>query len=825
MSAVEPANIGHVRLIDIDEEMRGSYLDYAMSVIVSRALPDVRDGLKPVHRRILYAMYDMGLRPDRPYKKSARIVGEVLGKYHPHGDSAVYDAMVRMAQDFAMRYPLVDGQGNFGSVDGDAPAAMRYTEARLAPIALEMLADIEKETVDFTDNFDGSLREPVVLPARIPNLLVNGASGIAVGMATNIPPHNMNEVCDALIYMLDHWDRLDDVTVEELMAFVKGPDFPTAARILGQEGIKHAYATGRGTITVRARAEIEEVSGNRQRIVVTELPYQVNKASLIEKIAELVRNGRLDQIADLRDESDRHGMRIVIELKRGAFANKVRNQLFKYTQLQVTYGVNMLALVDGVPRVLPLKQVLLHYLHHRIEVITRRSRFELEKAEAREHVLVGLLKAIDHLDAVIETIRQSPSADEALTALMERFGFTEVQARAILDLQLRRLAALERQKLLNEHKEVQERIAYLKDLLAHPAKVRQLIREDLEEIKEKYGDGRRTEILPDADGSFDEEDLIPNIPVLISITSRGYIKRTPARAFRTQRRGGRGVLGMSTGDEDEVLHVFAAHTHDDVLFFTNLGKVYQVRAYDIPDAGRTAKGAPLVNVINIAPNEMVTAAIPIRDWEAADYLVMLTRKGRIKRVDISEFRSVRSSGLIAITLDEGDELGWVKLTHGTDELLIVTRHGQAIRFPETDVRPMGRTAAGVWAIKLEEGDEVAGMDVVKPEGDLLIVTARGFGKRVAVREFPVQSRYGKGVRAIAKAIARTGPIVAARVVNDSGEVTLITASGTLIRTRVKGIPRMGRGARGVRVMDLRDGDVIASVAVLNANRNALPAGK
>lgn len=815
MEPLEADNIGRVRSIDIDDEMRGSYLDYAMSVIVSRALPDVRDGLKPVHRRILYAMYDMGLRPNRAHKKSARIVGEVLGKYHPHGDSAVYDAMVRMAQDFSMRYPLVDGQGNFGSVDGDSPAAMRYTEARLSAIAMEMLADIEKETVDFVDNFDGSLQEPEVLPARIPNLLLSGTSGIAVGMATNIPPHNLTEVCHALIFMLDNWDRLDTVTVQDLMEFVKGPDFPTAARILGRDGINQAYATGKGSITVRARAEIEEYAGGRQRIVVTELPFQVNKASLIEKIAQMVRDGRLDKIADLRDESDRHGLRIVIELRRGAFANKVRNQLYKYTQLQTTFGVNMLALVDGMPRRLPLKQALYYYLEHRIEVIVRRSEHDLAKAQARAHVLEGLLRALDDLDAVIKTIRQSPSADEALAALTTQFAFTEVQARAILDMQLRRLAALERQKLLDEYEEVHADIEYLTDLLAHPAKIRDVIRDDIEDIIEKYGDDRRTEIMPNVDGSFDEEDLIANIPVLISLTDQNYIKRVPTETFRTQRRGGRGVKGMKTHEEDQIMHLFAAQTHDDVLFFTDKGKVYQQPAYQIPDAGRTAQGMPLVNVINIAPDETVTAAIPIRDWSAADYLVMLTHKGRIKRVDLSEFESVRPSGLIAVNLDSDDELCWVKLTHGKDELILVTRRGQAIRFPETDVRTMGRMAAGVYAIKLEEDDEVAAMDVVASDADLLIVTAAGFGKRVALDEFSSQRRYGKGVRAIARAYKRTGPIIGARVVHPDNEITLMSSEGVVIRTPVEQISRMGRTARGVNVMRLDTGDSVASLALLD----------
>ncbi|MCZ7570615.1 MAG: DNA gyrase subunit A [Ardenticatenaceae bacterium] len=814
MDSPDLTNFGSVQQIDIDEEMRGSYLDYAMSVIVSRALPDVRDGLKPVHRRILYAMYDMGLRPERPYKKSARIVGEVLGKYHPHGDSAVYDAMVRMAQDFSMRYLLVDGQGNFGSVDGDAAAAMRYTEARLAPAALEMLADIEKNTVEFSDNFDGSLTEPLVLPARLPNLLVNGASGIAVGMATNVPPHNLSEVCDATNHVLDNWERLDEITVEDLLEFIQGPDFPTAARILGDEGIKQAYATGRGRVVLRAKAEIEEMRGGRFMILVTELPYQVNKANLIEKIAELVRDGRLDGIADLRDESDRKGMRIVIELKRGAHPANVRNKLFKYTALQSTFGVNMLALHDGVPRVLPLKQILRSYVEHRIEVITRRSQFELERARARAHILEGLLKALDQIDAIIETIRESPSAEAALLRLMEVFHFSEAQARAILDMRLARLAALERQNLLDEHASVRATIAYLEELLGDQTKIRDVIKSDLAELKEKYGDPRRTQIIAGADGSFNEEDLIPDVPVLISITSRNYIKRVPAETYRAQRRGGKGLNGMTTREDDTVVHLFAAHTHDDLLFFTDKGKVYQQRAFEVPDASRTAKGTNLINVINVAADEIVTAAIAVRDWEKADYLVMLTRQGRIKRVDLSEFNGVRPSGLIAINLDEGDELCWVKLTHGDNEIIIVTEQGQSIRFHEDDVRPMGRAAAGVMAIKLDENDRVAAVDVVNPKADLLIITAQGYGKRTPLEEYRVQSRYGSGIRTISQITPETGKIVDARVVEPDDEITLISAEGMVIRTSVRPIRQMGRATRGVKVMNVGPGDRVVSIARL-----------
>jgi DNA gyrase subunit A len=796
--------------------MRGAYLDYAMSVIVARALPDVRDGLKPVHRRILYAMHDMGLRPDRPYKKSARIVGEVLGKYHPHGDSAVYDAMVRMAQDFSMRYMLVDGQGNFGSVDGDSAAAMRYTEARLAPIAMEMLADIEKDTVDFVDNFDGSLQEPTVLPARVPNLLVNGASGIAVGMATNIPPHNLAEVCDALSFLIDHYDEPDEISVDDLLERIPGPDFPTAGIILGTDGIRSAFATGRGLVTIRARAQIEEMRGNRHRIVVTELPYQVNKAGLVERIAGMVRSGRLKEIADLRDESGRQGMQLVIELKRGAHPRKVLNQLFKFTALQSTFGVNMLALVDNAPRVLPLKQLLQHYVEHRRAVITRRTRHDLKKARARAHVLEGLKIALDHLDAVIQTIRQSPSAEEALVRLQRRFRLTEVQARAILDLQLRRLAALERQKIEEEYTAVRERIAYLEDLLAHPHKILRLIQDDLREVKEKYGDARRTTILPEADADFDMEDLIPDRPVLISITRRGYAKRVPVGTYRAQRRGGRGVTGMSTREEDDVRCLFAARTLDNILFFTNKGKVYQQTAYEIPDASRQAKGIPLINVVNLSPGEVVTAALAVREFGAATYLTMATRNGRIKRVPLDQFASVRSSGLIAIHLEEGDQLRWVKATTGEQEIILVTANGQALRFLEKDVRPMRRASAGVKAIRLRPGDYVAAMDVVKENADLLIVTAHGYGKRTPLAQYRRQGRHGLGIRTLAaQGMHITGQIVDARVVSIDDEITCISAGGMVLRTSVKNISRQGRATRGVKLMNLREDDPIVSLALLN----------
>ncbi len=810
--------IGTVRPVNIEEEMRNAYLDYAMSVIVARALPDVRDGFKPVQRRILYAMHDMGLHSSSPYKKSARIVGEVLGKYHPHGDAPVYEAMARMAQDFTMRYPLVDGQGNFGSVDGDAPAAMRYTEARLSRLAETMLEDIEKDTVDWVDNFDGSLKEPAVLPGKLPNLLLNGASGIAVGMATNIPPHNLNEVADALCYLIDHWERLEDIALDELMQFIQGPDFPTGAIIVGAEGIRKAYATGNGRIVIRAVTTIEETRGHRHRIIVHEIPFQLNKTTLIERIAELVRIGRLDAISDLRDESDRQGLRIVIELKRGSSPKKVLNQLFKYTPLQTTFGVNLLALVNGEPRLLSLKRILQAYVEHRQEVITRRTRFELKRAKERAHILEGLRIALQFLDEVIALIRQAESADAARAALMSRFSLTEAQAQAILDLPLRRLAALERQKIEDEHREVMAHIARLEDLLAHPEKILALIKVDLQELKEKFGDQRRTVISPEASESFTEEDLISQEEILVSITADNYVKRTPARAYPAQGRGGRGVTGMQTRDEDQVLHLLAARTLDSILFFTNRGRVYCERAYNLPEAARNAKGLPIVHILNLNADERVTAALAVADFEQARYIALLTRQGRIKRMPLSELSSVRPSGIIAMSLDEGDELGWARLTSGSDELIIVTAKGRALRFPEAQVRPMGRAAGGVNAIRLQEGDEVAGLDVVELGADLLVVTAGGYGKRTPLAEYPVQSRYGSGVHTTN--VSRLGDgdfVVVGRVVSEQDEVMLMTAQGIALRTRVRSISRMGRPARGVRLVHLQDGDRVTAVARLSFN--------
>jgi DNA gyrase subunit A len=809
--------LGTVRQVDIDDQMRGAYLDYAMSVIVARALPDAADGLKPVQRRILYAMHEMGIRSNSPYRKSARIVGEVLGKYHPHGDSAVYEAMARMAQPFSMRYMLVDGQGNFGSVDGDSPAAMRYTEARMSRMAEELLVDIDKDTVGYVDNFDGSLQEPVVLPARLPNLLLNGASGIAVGMATNIPPHNLVELSEALRHMVDHFDDLDEITVEDLMGFIPGPDFPTGGMIAGVDGVKQAYSTGRGRIVMRAIAHIEEITAGRYRIVVTELPYQVNKANLIERIAELVRAGRLDDISDLRDESDRRGMSIVIELKRASQPRKVLNKLFKYTQLQTTFGVQLLALVEGEPRLLPLKKALQIYIEHRQIVITRRSEYELRKAKARAHILDGLLIALANLDDVISTIRQAVDADVAKLNLQERFELTEEQAGAILDMQLRRLAALEREKIEQEHKDILEHIEYLEGLLADPKLILDLIREDLATVAEEYGDERRTRIVPDAKEEFSEEDLVADEAVLISITDRGYVKRVPAKTYRRQGRGGRGVTGHSMRDEDEVMMLLPARSLDTVLFFTDRGKVYSEKAYQIPDADRTAKGIPVVNIISLVPGETITAAVAVPDFDEAKYCTMATREGKIKRVMLSEFASVRPSGLIAINLAEDDILGWVRLTSGDDEIILITEKGQALRYHESNVRPMGRPAMGVNSIKLRKGDHVTSMEVVDSDADLLVVTENGYGKRSPLKEYPAKGRATMGVRTLSRSkLGVTGPIAAAKVVYDDDDLTLISSGGIVLRCKVKQISRAGRDTMGVRVMDPREGETVASLARIAA---------
>ncbi|MGD8759240.1 MAG: DNA gyrase subunit A [Anaerolineales bacterium] len=809
--------IGTVRQVDIDEQMRGAYLDYAMSVIVARALPDACDGLKPVQRRILYAMHDMGIRSNTPYRKSARIVGEVLGKFHPHGDAAVYEAMARMAQPFSLRYPLVDGQGNFGSIDGDSPAAMRYTEARLGRMAEELLVDIEKQTVDFAENFDGSLQEPVILPARMPSLLLNGASGIAVGMATNIPPHCLTELSDALMHMVENYNKVEEITIDDLMKHIPGPDFPTGGIIVGIEGIKQAYTTGRGRIVLRGLAHIEEMGGNRHRIVVTEIPYQVNKTTLIERIAELVRAGRLDGISDLRDESDRRGLSIVVELKRGAQPKKVLNQLFKYTTLQTTFGVQLLALVDGEPRLLSLKRALQIYIEHRREVISRRSEFELEKAKARAHILEGLLLALANLDEVISTIKKSKDVEVARSRLMKNFKLTEIQAQAILDMRLRRLAALERRKIENENKEVLKTIAYLEDLLASPAKILGLIKDDLKEVAEQFGDPRRTRIAPDASEEFSEEDLVADEAVLISITEQGYVKRVAATTYRRQGRGGRGVTGHSMRGEDEVLMLLPSRSLDAVLFFSDRGKVYSEKAYQIPDADRTARGIAMVNILALEPGETITAAVPVPDFDAANFCTMATREGKIKRVTLSNFASVRPSGLIAMSLAEGDVLGWVRLTSGKDEIILVTEGGQALRYHESNVRAMGRPAAGVKAITLKPGDHVAAMDVVDKKGDLLVVTRNGYGKRTPLKDYPVKGRATMGVLTLSKSkMDVTGRIAAARVVHDDDDLTLISSGGIVLRTKIKQVSRAGRATMGVRVMDLKEGEIVASFARIAA---------
>ena len=806
---------GNVRPVLIEHEMRAAYLDYAMSVIVARALPDARDGLKPVHRRILYAMHDMGLGPGSSYKKSARIVGEVLGKYHPHGDSSIYDAMARMAQDFSLRYPLVDGQGNFGSVDGDSPAAMRYTEARLSRIADAVLADIDMDTVDWTTNFDDSLQEPTVLPGMLPNLLVNGTSGIAVGMATNVPPHNLTEIANAIVFVIDNWERCNEIGLEELMTFVKGPDFPTGGIILGSEGIKQGFATGRGKVLVRAKTEIEEIRGSRFAIIVTEIPYQVNKSSLIEKMAELVREDKLDQISDIRDESDRTGMRIVIELKRGAAPKKVRNRLFKHTQMQTSFGVNMLALVDGEPVTLSLRRALVVYIEHRFEVLTRRTRFQLAKARERAHILEGLRIALEHLDEVIRTIRQSDSAEAARSALMERFGLSQVQAQAILDMQLRRLAALERQKIEDEYQEIMGRISYYEDLLFHPEKIRALVRQDILTLKEKYGDERRTAIAQDANGEFNEEDLIAQDNVLISYSAGAYIKRMAADTFRAQGRGGRGIKGMSTRGDDEVMNLFFARTLDHILFFTNKGRVYSSRVYELPEGSRTSRGAHIANILSLQSDETVTTMLVVPDFEQANYITLLTRHGRIKRVEANAFANIRSVGLLAMGLDDGDSLDFAKLTHGGQDFLVVTRNGKALRFDEDTVRPMGRSAAGVMAIRLLDNDEVVSLEVVEPGGELFVLHQQGWGKRVPLEEYTAKGRYTQGVLTTdITYLAEIGRIVSARVVHPEDQITVITSNGIVLRTKVEGVSIRGRSTRGVRVVNLGEGDSVAALAVL-----------
>ena len=816
-SLISRDGIGSIRPINIDEEMRGSYLDYAMSVIISRALPDARDGLKPVQRRILYAMHDMGVRAGTPYKKSARIVGEVLGKYHPHGDSAVYDAMARMAQDFSLRYPMVYGQGNFGSVDGDSPAAMRYTEARLSRIAESLLLDIEKETVDWTDNFDGSLQEPSVLPALPPNLLLNGSNGIAVGMATNIPSHNLNELADAIAFVIDRWQHLDEITVEELMEFVQGPDFPTGGMVMGREEIKLAYGTGKGRLIVRAVSRIDEMAGGRHRIVITEIHFQINKTTILERIAEVVRDGRLSDISDLRDESDRKGMRIVIELKRGAAPRKVLNQLFKYTPLQTTFGVNMLALVDGEPRLLSLKRAIQHYVEHRMSVITRRTAFLLRQARDRAHILEGLRVALERLDEVISIIRGAASAEVAKASLITRFALSDRQAQAILDMQLRRLAALERQKIEDEYQSLLKQIAEYETLLADPARVLALVKQELLALKERFGDARRTQIVPEAAGDFSEEDLIRQESVLISVTQSSYIKRTPAALYRSQRRGGRGVQGMRTRAEDEVVDLLFARTLDHMLFFTNRGRVYGQRVFALPDTARDGRGLPLVNFLNLSADERVTAMLVVPDFSQAKYVTLLTRKARIKRIKLDEFEAVRPSGIIAMNLEPGDELSWACATSGRQDFILITAGGRALRFAEDEVRAMGRTAAGVMGMRLASDDMVASFDVVEPGGDLLLLTQRGYGKRTPLEEFTVHSRNGQGLWALDHTkLDKLGKVVAARVVQADDQVTIITSGGVALRTPVANISQVGRATQGVHIVNIDEGDTVAAMARLSA---------
>ena len=794
---------------DIENEMKTAYISYAMSVIVQRALPDVRDGLKPVHRRILYAMHEDGITSDKPYRKCANTVGSVLGRYHPHGDSSVYDAMVRMAQDFSLRYMLIDGHGNFGSIDGDGAAAMRYTEARMSKIAEYMLTDIEKNTVDFMPNYDDRLQEPTVLPSKIPQLLINGSSGIAVGMATNIPPHNLTEVCDGLIRIIENPNTTD----EELMSIIKGPDFPTGGMILGKDGIKEAYRTGKGKIVVRAEAEIEEMANNKQRIIVTSLPYQVNKARLIENISKLVREKRIEGISELRDESDRNDrVRIVIELKRDARAQVVLNQLYKNTQMQDTFGAILLALVDGEPKILTLRQCLDYYIDHRKTVILRRTKFELDKALARAHILEGLRIAIDNIDEVISIIRSS--YDDAKERLIERFGLTDIQAQAILDMRLKTLSGLQREKIEEEYKQLMELIAHLREILNNEQLVYDIIKEDLEEVKTKFGDERLTKIKP-AEGDIEEEDLIKEEQTIVALTHFGYIKRMPADTYKSQRRGGKGITGISTRADDFVTEIFTASTHDTILFFSNKGKLYRLRGYEIPEAGRTATGTAIVNLLSLDPGEKITAVIPISNFAEGKYLLMATQKGFIKKTALTEYNSARKTGLQAITLKEEDELIAVRLTDGQDNVVLVTEDGMSITFSEQDVRPMGRTAQGVIGIKLGDGDKVIGMESIidGANATLLAITEHGFGKRTDLDEYRVQNRGGRGVITY-KVTQKTGKLVGIRVTDDSNDIMMITDTGTIIRISVKDVSVLGRSTQGVTLMRTNDGGKVVSIELV-----------
>jgi DNA gyrase subunit A len=811
--------IGNVKPVSLEEEMKSSYIDYAMTVIVSRALPDVRDGLKPVHRRILYVMDDLGMRSNAQYKKSVRIVGEVLGKYHPHGDTSVYDAMVRMAQDFSMRYPLIDGQGNFGSVDNDPAAAMRYTEARMTRIAEEMLVDIEKETVDFMPNFDATLEEPRVLPTRVPNLLLNGSSGIAVGMATNIPPHNLSEVCDAIAYLIDN----PKATIEELTRFIKGPDFPTAGIILGVEGIRNAYTTGHGKVVVRAKAHVSDIArGERQQIVVTELPYQTNKAALVETIAELVRNKKIDGISDLRDESDREGMRVVIELKKDTQAQKILNNLYKYTAMQSSFFINMLALVDGQPRVISLREALQHFISFRQQVITRRTRYELKQARARAHILEGLRIALDNIDAVIKTIRESETVDAARKNLMSNFGLSEKQAQAILDMQLRRLANLERQKILDEYAELVKTIAYLEDLLKNPRRIQILIQEEVAELKSKYGDERRTTILEQGQLEFTEEDLIPHERVAVTLSSRGFVKRVASKNYTLQHRGGKGIIGQVTREEDAVMLLTVADTHDDMFFFTDRGKVYYLKCHEIPSgSSRTSKGLAIINLLSITDGERVTSMAATTGLMPDAYMVMATKKGEVKKTSLDKFSAVRSSGLIAMDLEPGDELVSVCMAKDDDDVIMVSKKGQSIRFKVSSLRAASRISGGVRGMKLASGDSIVSIDKADDEAYMLVVTSGGFGKITPINQYPRQHRAGSGVRTF-RIVPKSGDVVAARIVQLDEQIMLITAEGMVTRTPVKekdprkGITTQGRSTQGVKIMTLDEGDSLVALTTCEA---------
>ncbi len=799
----------NIREVNISKEMRTSFLDYAMSVIVSRALPDVRDGLKPVQRRILYSMSDLGITSDKPYKKSARIVGDVIGKYHPHGDSAVYDTMVRMAQDFNFRYPLVDGHGNFGSIDGDSAAAMRYTEARMSKIAMELLRDINKDTIDFQPNYDEQEKEPVVLPARFPNLMVNGTMGIAVGMATNIPPHQLGEVIDGILAL----SKNPDITLDELMEHIKGPDFPTGGLILGKKGIRKAYETGKGSLTLRAKVHIEEIGNGKQAIIVTEIPYQVNKARLIEKIAELAREKRIEGITALRDESDRDGMRIVMELRRDANANVILNNLYKHTSLQTTFGVNNLALVNGQPKLLSLKEMLNHYLEHQKEIIRRRTAYDLRKAEARAHILEGLRIALDHIDEVINLIRNSQTTEIAREGLMTRFSLSEKQAQAILDMRLQRLTGLERDKIEEEYAQLQEQIAEYKAILASEERILEIIRDELLEIKEKYNDERRTEIVPGGDLDIEDEDLIPEEQVVITLTHNGYIKRLPISTYRTQKRGGRGIQGMGTNEDDFVEHLITTSTHDTILFFTNKGKVYKSKGYNIPEYNRTAKGLPVINLLELDKDESINAMIPVKGLIEDAYLFFATKNGIVKRSLLEDYANIRNNGLIALYLRDGDELISVRLTDGTKDIAIATKNGMLIRFPETDVRTMGRTATGVKGISLDDDDEVIGMDILEDDQDVLVVTENGYGKRTSADQYRPQKRGGKGLKTC-NIQEKNGPLVAMKTVTEEDDVMIITDTGVLIRMAVTDISQIGRIAIGVKLIRLDEESKVSAVAIV-----------